>query len=216
MKLVISLIVILLLSSISYSQSEISESHALQIAQNVFNQDVPQDYRNEYVFTHIQKNRIIPEYYEVWWVRRVNNISVIGDRFYVNINSQNGDVVNKELKYSGLINNFIAQVSNDQAKWLVERYYSSVKEPPQLKIIDRKLIWYTQLTNGAEIGIYADTGESKILSVPLGVSVQQISTTFNPIQYFVETQMPWIVAVLAVVGIGGFIYYKKALFIPKK
>src|SRR3989338_10416384 len=115
MKLVISLIVILLLSSISYSQSEISESHALQIAQNVFNQDVPQDYRNEYVFTHIQKNRIIPEYYEVWWVRRVNNISVIGDRFYVNINSQNGDVVNKELKYSGLINNFIAQVSNDQA-----------------------------------------------------------------------------------------------------
>lgn len=180
----IKILISLMFINLVYAQLEITEIQALQIAQNTFQQEVPKEIRNEYVLSHIERNRIIPEYYEIWWARKINGIPVIGDRFYIYIDSRNRNIVEKHLDYSTPFSQIDTSyvITKDQARWLVENAYKGkLIEGPNLFIVNKKTVWrvwvgFSGTHDTVWINIDAKTGETISFELSEGASIENFPT----------------------------------------
>lgn len=210
MKILTVGIFVLFVLPISYTQ----ENKLVEIANQEFNRNVSAEYRSEYTKFEMGSFPKSPADYQTLyyfkWTRTKNNIPIVNDYFLIKI-YDNGNVLNKEFTYSILTPQLdaIPILTVNQAQWIAEKYYGKIRGLPELQIIGRELTWFIRLENNVEIGVNADTGESRILAVPLGIRMEPTPTSFNPTQYFLETQLPWILGVLAIIGGAGMLYYKK-------
>ncbi len=198
---------VLLLVTISIG--EISEKQILDLAQSNFDSTVPNDIRNEFYYIGIERSSIDDNFYNVKWERRVNGFRVFEDRFIVTIDSTNGNIANMHYVYSTPASQIDTNpaLTQNQAKWVAERYYAKVSEPPELVIIGGKLIYRTKVGSGAIIGIDADTGESQILAVPLGgTNINQVPTKFDPMAYYLDVYGIYIA--FGAIAIAGVTYWK--------
>lgn len=205
--MVVSISILFLNSTVNAQQ--LTEQQIIDIAQNVYQQQLSQAHRNEYVYGGLRQDDPRVSTFTVFWIRKINGVLVYGDRFYVRIDSIGGKVIDSHFDYSGNILQPITTISIDQAKWITSQKNWSLQKNPELQIREKELVWFVKLDNNCEATMNAKTGETKILGCPTGVSLPNPPVQFDPTQYFIEVQLPWIIGVLAITGIGGFVYYKK-------
>jgi len=206
---------VLLVLQISYAQ----ENKLLEIANQEFKISVPVEYRSEYTKFEMGSFPKSPADYQALyyfkWTRTKNNVPIINDYFLVKI-YENGNVLNKEFTYVPILQlDVVPFLTVNQAQWIAEKYYGKITGLPELQIINSELTWRVWLENNVEIGVNADTGESRILAVPLGISMEQTPTHFNAVQYYLEVYVPYLL-ILSAVLIGGVFYFWKHPFASKK
>lgn len=192
----------------------LNEPELINIAQVEYKKDVPTEYQSEYSKFDIRIGQnpnpsIYPDAYYFTWRRVVNSVPIIDDRFVVGIYSD-GKIFNKLYAFSVPSSqlDIISTLTVGQAKWVAQKAYGKIEEEPNLQIRDGKLGYVMKISSGHIISINAKTGESQILETPLGAStITQVSTSFNPIQYYLEVY--GIYVILALVFTSGVIYYRK-------
>ncbi len=215
----------------SYAQ-QLSDQQMINIAQVNFEKDVSQNIINEYIFNHITKLNLGQQddnHYLVTWIRSINGIHFANDRYYVVIDSVSGDISDKQLIYSGPIANLLTNpsISKEQAIQTALNAYKDAKlttaerNNPYLEIKDNELLWMINLEfpqqgmslGGARLwlGLDANTGETKVFNPSSGSSIQQVPTSFNATQYYLETYGIYAVLMMALI-LGGIVAYKKGIF----
>jgi uncharacterized membrane protein YkoI len=204
-QILLTILFILVFVKSVYAQ-EITEKQALLIAEGVFNETVPDNVKNEYIFLSISTPGYDHSLYRVAWVRDINNVRVMGDSLVVHIKKDTGDVYDKDFSYGlpATQLNTNPKLNGDQARYIIEKAYGEVEEL-RLGIVNGKLQYSADIKGGGTVVIDANSGRTITV-----VALQQVSTKFEPSKYYWDTFGVYAV-IAAIILVCLFV-----LFISKK
>ncbi len=183
------IIVSLLILLPNFVYAAITEEQALVIAQEVFKENVPLQYQNEYSLFGVRDKWIENTQYQVTWLRKVNNALVDNDMITVEVDKQTGAVTDKDFPpaYYPITVDTTPALTVDQAKYIAESRYGKILEEPVLIVRNGELMYDISVRNG-KIGVNAKTGDTKVLSIAVGLNkIDGKETKFELSRYLAET-----------------------------
>jgi len=202
------ILMLLLLIHVSFA---LTQNEIVQLAIKQYEEKIPIEYRSEFPNYTIETNHgTVDTSYFIVWERQLNGIRIVGDRFAVAINEDGSFTNTGYFKYTVPANQLdtIPLITKDQANWIIQKNNWDRKDELELQIREGRLVWFGLVEN-CKVGIDAKTGNSIIYGCATESSISSPPVRFSPTQYFIETQMPWIIGILAAVGAGGVLYYRK-------
>jgi len=186
---------------------KLTEDEIMDIAESYFSEKVPLEYQDELYLSEFHRGSS-KYYYIVEWERKIDDISVLGEGFFIWIDHSNGNVLEGGVRLGHPSSEIdtIASLNENQARYIVSKAYDidSISETRML-IQGKELQWIVE-SESAVVGIDADTGETLTISVPQDSNIELVETSFNPTQYYLDTY--WVYLAI-VVGVSIISYVKK-------
>jgi hypothetical protein len=196
----------ILFSSTSFAQ--LNQEQINKVAYSEFNKSVSSDVFSTYIDLEVNKQtNENPEFFIYTWYRQVNKIRDYDHYFRIGVYS-NGNILGGDLfsLNENVLYNTLNVINQDQARFIAEKNYMSIKGDPHLIIRNGELTWEMYLQDNTRIGIDANTGKTNFIDLIQSNSGTIKRTSFDTTAYYTERY--GIYGVFALVLIGGFVYYK--------
>ena len=174
--------------------TRLSDAQVMSIAEAEFEKTVPVEYKKEYQFNSVNNATGNPAIQVFVWQRYVNGFPVMGEGVLIAVDSEDGSIFNKRFERvynSSDIDTTYAMTNWQAAELATNAYKRQIAKQPELVVYGDSLIWLMTLSfdskeygdGWVEIGVNANTGESEVLGVSQGTSIEQIPTSFTPPWY---------------------------------